>query len=413
MIGETIGQYRIERTLGEGGMGIVYAARDERLHRPVALKKIRAGIADPALRERFWREARAAAALNHPGICQVYDVRDEGGELVIVMELLEGETLADRIARGPRPLSETITIGVAVLDALGALHKRGFVHRDIKPSNIFLLEDGRVKLLDFGLVLPSLRDARAPGGAHTMTGMVMGSPRYMAPEQVRGGGVDGRADLFALGASLHEALTGRAVFQGDGPVDIMFAVMHHEPTRIGGSPELEAAHRVLARALAKPVEHRYPDAESMATELTRLRSVREGNTTTATRLSAPTARLAVLPFRMLRPDPNLDFLAQSLPDAIALSLAGIRSLVVRSTVATAKYAAGPPDLAEIANTLDVGAVLSGTILPAGERCRVVAQLVEAPSGQVLWSLTSDVSGRDAFELQDTLTKKIVDALHVP
>src|SRR5438552_6043578 len=179
MIGEIVGHYRIERRLGEGGMGVVFAARDERLERPVALKLVRTELNDPQLLARFWREARAAAALNHPGICQVYEIGEsEAGRPFIVMELLEGQPLAERITSKPLPPGEVARVGIAVLEALAALHTRGFVHRDVKPSNVFLLGDGWVKLLDFGLVhsLPQ----NAASVALTMTNRVMGSPGYMA-----------------------------------------------------------------------------------------------------------------------------------------------------------------------------------------------------------------------------------------
>jgi non-specific serine/threonine protein kinase len=408
MIGRRIAHYLIEEHLGEGGMGIVYAARDEKLHRPVALKVIRTGVSDPHLRERFWREARAAAALNHPGICQVHDVRDENGELVIVMERLEGETLAERLARAPLELDEAVRVGLATLEALGAVHARGFVHRDVKPSNVFLLADGRVKLLDFGLVVPLGGDG-APG--LTMPGTVMGSPRTMAPEQVRGAAVDPRTDVFSVAAVLYEAVTGRPAFDGESPVDVMFAVLHHSPPALDGSPAHAALGRVLARALDKAAELRYPDAAAMASDLRAVSA--SGAVATREPDAAPAHRLAVLPFRMLREDPDLNFLGPSLADAIALSLAGLRSLVVRSTVASARHASEALDLPALAAALDVDAVLVGTILPAGGRCRVAAQLVQVPGGRVLWSQTTDATERDVFELQDLLSRRIVDSLHVP
>jgi serine/threonine protein kinase/tetratricopeptide (TPR) repeat protein len=411
LIGQSVAHYRIEARLGEGGMGVVYAAVDERLERRVALKLIRGD--DPRLRDRFWREARAAAQVNHPGICQVHEVGELQGEPFIVMELLEGETMGDRIARAPLPVPEAVRVGTAVLDALGALHRRGLVHRDVKPTNVFLLADGRVKLLDFGLVATGGDGAAAPGPALTMTGVIVGSPRYMSPEQIRGGQIDGRTDLFALAAVLFEAVTGRPAFGGRQPIDTMYAVLHDPPPRLEGSSEHEALGRVVARALAKTAEERHPTADAMAADL---RSVLETATTpnpNSIPAPPPLARLAVLPFRMLRPDPELDFLGPSLADAIALSLAGIRSLVVRSTIASARYEGATPELGRIAAELDVDTILFGTILPHGERCRVVAQLVEAPGGRVVWSQTSDISGRDAFHLQDEITRRIVDSLQLP
>ena len=389
-------------------MGVVFAARDERLERSVALKLVRTELNDPQLLERFWREARAAAALNHPGICQVYEIGEAaGGRPFIVMELLEGQPLAERIATQPQSPGEVARIGIAVLEALAALHSRGFVHRDVKPSNVFLLDDGRVKLLDFGLV-HSGRGASGPGSI-TMTGTVMGSPGYMAPEQIRGEAVDARADLFAVAATLLEAATGRSAFAGKSAVDVMHAVLHERPQALTGSREIEALGRVLLRSLAKNPVERHTDAMAMAGELRPL--LPTGATQPMPKQGV--ARLAVLPFRMLRSDVEKDFLGPSLADAIAMSLAGIHSLVVRSPMAAARFATGHADLREIARELEVDAVLIGTILPAGERCRVAAQLVEVPGGNVTWSLTEDVVGRDVFHIQDTLTKRIVESLQLP
>src|SRR5437667_12477246 len=191
-----IGRYSIARKLGEGGMGVVYAARDERLERTVALKTMSSLASDETARKRFWREARAAASVNHPNICQIYEIGEDGEELFIAMELLEGEALAERLRRGALTVAETVPIGLGMLAALSALHARGIVHRDLKPSNVFLTPHG-VKLLDFGLARtsdPELTRSLA-SVAETRSGIVVGTPRYMAPEQVRGEAVDGRCDL--------------------------------------------------------------------------------------------------------------------------------------------------------------------------------------------------------------------------
>src|SRR5205085_3293507 len=196
---DRIGPYRIVRKLGEGGMGVVYAAEDERLHRAVAIKTIREA-GDSAIRERFMREARAAASLSHPNVCQLFDIGDTDGTPFLVMELLDGESLAERLGRGAVPLAEAIRITLAILTALDALHGRGFIHRDLKPSNVFLTGFG-VKLLDFGLARelqpPLTADATTmrPGGSPaplTVSGMIVGTPRYMAPEQLTGAPVDAR-----------------------------------------------------------------------------------------------------------------------------------------------------------------------------------------------------------------------------
>ncbi|HYM80695.1 MAG TPA: protein kinase [Candidatus Limnocylindria bacterium] len=412
MIGQTLGHYRIERALGEGGMGLVYVATDLKLERSVALKVIRGALGDLRQRERFWREAKAAAAFNHPNVCHLYEIGEDRGELFIAMELLEGETLAQCLGSGALPVAEAVRIGLEVLSALATLHRRGFVHRDVKPSNVFLLADGRVKLLDFGLVLPGPSEGpvrHEPG--LTMTGVVLGSPRYMAPEQVRGETMDGRADLFALAAVLHEAVTGRPVFKGATPVEIMYAVLNDRPSVLAGSPALEALGRVLDRALAKAPAARHPDAETLAAEI-RAVTADAGTTSKATAIQR-VVRLAVLPFRMLRPDPDREFLSTSLADAIAMSLAGIRSLIVRSTVASSRFAGPSPDLPELARSLEVDAALVGTVVTDDQRCRVAVQLVETPGGEVVWSQTLTADGRDVFQMQDTITRQIVESLQLP
>src|SRR4051812_19468140 len=203
-----IAHYAIARKLGEGGMGVVYAARDERLERTVALKTMLSVANDETARKRFWREARAAASVNHPNICQIYEIGEADGELFIAMELLEGEVLAERLPRGALNTAQAIPIGLGILAALSALHSRGIIHRDLKPSNVFLTAHG-VKLLDFGLARPEVEASLSTDSGLTRTGVVMGTPRYMAPEQAAGETVDIRSDLFAAGAILFEMLAGR------------------------------------------------------------------------------------------------------------------------------------------------------------------------------------------------------------
>lgn len=413
MIGESLAHYEIQRRIGAGGMGMVYAAVDKRLERPVAIKVMHEGLEDAGLRERLWREARAAAATQHPGVCQVYEVGEHEGRLFIVMELLQGQTLEDRLQYGRMEPDEAVRIGLALLDTLAALHRRQLLHRDIKPSNVFLLDDGRTKLMDFGLVRPSPRvgDGDPDATALTRPGIGVGTPGYMSPEQALGEELDERSDLFAVGVVVYEAIHGKRPFRGGNAIEIMNAVLKERPAPLRGSPFVEALSRIVLRAMARNREDRYPDAESMARDL---RALRTGSTASQA-VPTPTAvtRLAVLPFRMLRPDPERDFLGPSLADAITLSLTGIESLVVRSTLASARFAREEADLERLGGELDVDVVLSGTLLVAGERCRATAQLVETPSGRIRWTEVVDVSSRDIFELQDTLSHRIVESLQLP
>lgn len=402
-----IGQYAIERKLGEGGMGVVYAARDERLNRIVALKKMSSLTNDA--RARLWREARVAAGVNHPNICQVYEIGEDHGELFIAMELLEGEALSERLRKGPLSVADALPIEFGILAALSALHSRRIVHRDLKPSNVFLTPHN-VKLLDFGLARPEAEPALHSATGLTESGTVMGTPSYMAPEQVTSGVVDSRSDLFAAGAILFELLAGRRAFAGRTVVDILHATLHEQPPALTGTPAVNAVDRVIRRALAKRPEERPASADAMADELRAIRGVDHAN---AAVLARPLTRLVVLPFRVLRPDPETDFLAFSLPDAIATSLSGIGSLIVRSSSAAARFAAETPDLKALAAATDVDRVVIGTLLRAGDQIRAVVQLVEAPDGTLLTSHTVQSSLGDLFRLQDDIAQRVVEALSLP
>jgi len=399
---DAIGPYTIVREIGRGGMGIVYEGWDERLSRAVAIKTI-LRASDPSMRERFIREARAAAAVSHPNICQLFDIGEHNGEPFLCMELLDGKSLAERLTEGPVPVPEAATTQLAVLSALGALHRRGIVHRDLKPTNIFLGANG-VKLLDFGLARETA--ASLEETAVTMPGMVMGSPRYMSPEQVRGEEVDARTDIFAAGLVLYEMLSGRAAFGGTSAVDVLHAVVHEHPPALLGSPAVIDLDRVIQRAVSKHREDRYQSAEDMATDLRA--SMSRGDAGDVTR-ARPTKRLVVLPFRVLRPDPEVDFLAFSLPDAITISLSVLDSLTVRSSLAAARFSEGPLDLRTLASELGVEAAITGTLLHAGKSVRVAVQLIEVPSGTVRWSHTAQVPLDDLFTIQDSVCSAVVDA----
>ncbi len=405
------GRFRVTRQIGEGGMGVVYAAHDEQLDRPVAIKTWRSQ-GDASARDRLLREARAAASVSHPNICQLYDFGEHGGEVYIAMELLEGESLAARIARGPLSAADAVQIELPVLAALDALHRRALIHRDLKPSNIFLTPFG-VKLLDFGLA----RSADAPLGdrptiALTMPGTLVGTPQYLAPEQLRGEPADHRTDLFAAGGVLYEMLTGAPPF-GAGArtiAQVFQAILTDQPPALGGSMAIAAVDRVIHRALQKDPSQRYDSAVAMADDLRAvLTLIDTGQVAQAHRLR----RLIVLPFRVLRPDAETDFLAFSLADAITSSLSNLDSLVVRSSVTASRFAGDVADLETVAAKADVDLVLTGTLLRAGSELRVNTQLVEAPAGTIVCSYSSQAPLGDIFTLQDELSRRIVEALALP
>jgi TolB-like protein len=403
---ERIGHYRIVRQIGRGGMGIVYEAVDEMLHRTVAIKTLLPS-SDPQVRDRFVREARAAAAVNHPHICQLFEIGDHEGDPFFAMELLDGRSLADRLEEGPLSPPDAIATAIAVLSALDALHKRSIVHRDLKPSNVFLSEHG-VKLLDFGLARPFA--VTVEDTALTMPGILLGTPRYMAPEQARGEEIDARTDLFAVGTLLFEMLSGRPAFPGTSPVDSLHAVLHEQPPALVGSIALVDADRVIQRAMMKSPKERYQSAEEMSRDL---RGCLKRGDLSGSVVARATTRLMVLPFKILRQDPATDFLAFSLPDAITVSLAGLESLVVRSSLAAARYSSEPLDLRAVAADAGVDAIVTGSLLQAGGQIRIGVQLVEVPNGTVLWSHAFQVPLEEMFQIQDAVCSAIVEVLALP
>jgi serine/threonine protein kinase len=407
----SIGPYRVSGTLGEGGMGVVYAAHDERLDRPVAVKVIRSST-DPNARDRLWREARTAARLNHPNICQVYEIGEANGSLYIVMERLDGESLTTRLKRGALAPKEAVTTTLAILAGLGALHQQNLVHRDLKPSNVFLTPHGP-KLLDFGLARAVVPDSALAETAVTLPGVLVGTPQYMSPEQVAGLPLDIRSDIFAVGTLLYEMLTGHQAFAGKTAVEVLHAILHVTPPSLGGSDVIVAADRVIRRSLEKRAADRFDTPATMADALREVLACSDTGTGETVVPARPTTRLIVLPFRMLRPDPEADFLAYSLADAVTCSLSGLQSIVVRSSLTASRYAGSTPDLQTISREANVDVVLTGSVLAAERFVRVAAQLTETAGGTLVWSQTFQVSRHDLFQLQDDIVHRIVESLALP
>jgi serine/threonine-protein kinase len=406
--GDRVGSYRIVALLGEGGMGVVFEAEDERLHRRVALKVLRRDTGDPAARERLVREARVAAQVVDPRICQVYELGGIDTQPYIAMELLTGEPLSRRLAAGSLPPADAIQIGAAVLEALDVLHRRGLVHRDLKPSNVFLV-DGGVKLLDFGLARPVATAAEATGRALTAAGLFVGTPEYASPEQLAGQTVDARADVFSAAVMIFEMLAGRRPFSGAALPMLVHAVMYDAPPVLTGSPAIAAVDRILHRALAKAPAERYESAAAFAADLTSARRLIEPDHAVEARSML---RLAVLPFRALRPDAATAYLGPSLADALAAALSGLESLVVRSTLQSARFARAAVDLERLAADLAVDAVLTGTLLVSGSRVKVSVELVSAPAGDQWLVRTFDCEADAVLDLHDQLARDVLAALPV-
>ncbi len=407
-----VGHYQIRRKIGEGGMGVVYEGWDERLGRAVAIKTVREASKSGDARSRLWREARSLARVSHPRVCQVFDVLEDGKDLFLVLEFLDGRSLADRIASGPITTSEAVSIERQILEALEALHDLGIAHRDLKPSNVFLTRHG-AKLLDFGLArstAPRLAvDADQTASALTAPGLIVGTPQYMAPEQASGGVVGPAVDIFAAGCILYEMLTGKRAFKGASWVNVLYEVLYHDPPLLSGSREIEALDHVLRLAIAKRPEDRYSAAREMLDAVNAVSL--SGSTAHASQIRT-VMRLIALPFRLLKRDEETDFLAFSLPDAISSSLSGIDSVIVRSSLLAARFE-GPVDPKRIASEAEVDAILTGSVMRVGDRIRLTCELVEVPSATMIWSETVFSSIQDLFKIQDELSERVVHSLMLP
>jgi eukaryotic-like serine/threonine-protein kinase len=399
--GMRLGPYQILGPLGEGGMGKVYRGVDTRLNRAVAVK-----FSVERFSRRFEREARVISALNHPHICTLYDVGEmPSGSSYMVTELVEGVTLREWL-RHPPSAEQTLAVARQMVEALRAAHGAGIVHRDLKPANIMVRADGYVKILDFGIAkrIPAaggLWPGNSAAAGLSIPGQIIGTIAYMAPEQIRGHEVDARCDLFAVGIILYEMLNGRHPWVRESTIDRLHAILNDDPPPAEGpwAP-------VVRKLLSKNREDRYSSAQAL------LDALAEAPSETAPSPPGIT-RLIVLPFRILRPGQESDFLAVSLPDAIATSLAGIESLVVRSTMMASKLASAEFDVKVISEKAQVDAILTGTILSDGEYLRVNTQLMHAPDGALLWSDTVRASLRNIFQLQDELVDKVAHSLTLP
>ncbi len=434
MIGKTISHYRITSQLGEGGMGVVYEAEDTNLGRHVALKFLTPAMAnDQGLLQRFQREARAASALNHPNICTIHGIEQFESEHFIVMELLDGELLADRIRRGPLDLDSLLTLGTQIVDALESANSKGIVHRDLKPANIFVTSRGQAKILDFGIA--KIDHQQKPGASSmietirkdqlTSAGTTMGTIAYMSPEQARGEITDARTDLFSFGTVLYQMATGVLPFQGDTSAVVFDSILNREPTPVNQvnpslPPELG---RILDKALEKDRSLRYQSATELKTDLLRLKrdlesgrkhSVNAGTTSSGrVRAAESTERpIAVLYFENVGGAKDDEYLRDGITEDIITELSKIKELHVfsRPTVYTFRDKQVTP--AHIGQQLSAAYVLAGTLRRSGSRLRISAQLIDTKTDFPLWSERYDREMQDIFELQDEIARKIAEALRV-
>ena len=410
MIGRRISHYLLEELLGVGGMGEVYRACDLALGRTAAVKVLPAGFA-PELRERLLREARASARLQHPAIATFYEAGEADGAAFIAMEHVRGETLRERLRRGPLPADEAVGVAATLLAALSHAHSVGVVHRDIKLENVMLTGGGAAKLLDFGLAkrLPD-GDPPPPGALtlYTVTGVVMGTPGYMAPEQTRGEAVDARTDLFALGAVLYEALTGRPAFAGGTALDRAAAAERGIEARALEEAVPEGLRPILARALAPRAADRYASAAAFLAEL---QQTAEGS-----RPAALPQTLAIVDFENLSRDPADEWIGSATAESLAAELGRVDALETVAREKLLRTRAGLAAAAAAVDPLSVGQalgcrwVLSGGFQMVGEALRLTARLAEVATGRILMTEKIDGAVGGIFEMQDRIAAAAVRAL---
>jgi serine/threonine-protein kinase len=416
MIGKTISHYRILERLGEGGMGVVYRAVDTKLDRDVALKFLPSDLtSDPEAKERFIHEAKAASSLDHQSICTVYEIAEsEDGQIFIAMACYGGETLRARIRRGPLKIAEAVNVAVQVSQGLAKAHERGIVHRDIKPANIIITDDGIPKIVDFGL-------AKLAGKSGlTRTGRTLGTIAYMSPEQVRGDAVDHRTDIWSLGVTLYEMLTGVSPFERDYEAAIMYSILNEGPQpmssfRPGLSDELQ---RIIDGATAKNPDERYQTALDLRDHLAAYASRLASASSAMPSSGGPpasgetTASVAVLPFANLSTDAEQEYFCDGMAESITDALAHLKDLRVVARTSAFSFKGKNADIREIGRKLNVKSVVEGSVQKAGNRLRITVQLVSAADGYRIWSERYDRTLEDIFAIQDEISLAIVDKLRV-
>jgi len=458
MIDETISHFRVIEKLGAGGMGVVYKAIDTRLDRPVALKFLPDNmLQDSQALERFRREARAASALNHPGICTIYDIGEKDGRGFIAMEFIDGETLRSHIRGKALPLEEMLKLGIQIAEALDAAHAEGIIHRDIKPANIFVTKRGQAKVLDFGLAILVPKGIGRAGAdfdgevpdATSIVKIISGTPSYMSPEQIRGDNLDPRTDIFSLGLLLYEMATGRQAFSGGTGGIIIEAVLTRSPVPARSiNPGIPARlEEIIDKTLHKDRDQRYQRAADVCTDLQRLerdtgsgwraaeehaetalisptshlhsageQSARTSTTQTGAhrpeRVSKIIDSLAVLSFENASRDPEHEYLSDGIAGSLINILAKVPKLRVMAQSTIFRYKGRRIDPQAVGRELNVRAVLTGRIMQSGGSLRIGTELVDVATGSQLWGAQYDRKTGDIFAIQDEISEEISGKLRL-
>ena len=417
MIGRQLGHYDVIDALGAGGMGEVYRATDRRLGRDVALKILPSHLqSDPERLERFRREARALAAIDHPSIVTVYSVEEAGGVPFLTMQLVEGQSLHDLIASGELPIPRVVAIGIALADALATAHERAIVHRDLKPANVMVARSGQVKVLDFGLAKFAAEGGtngdETRTGLATREGVVMGTLPYMSPEQVRGHDVDHRTDVFSLGVLLYEMATGRRPFAASGTADLAASILRDPvPPAHDLRPDVPSQFSaIIGQCLQKDPGLRTQTARELADALRALASRVESGSVQSPRdsVSNPEPSVAVLPFQNLSADPENEYFSDGLAEEILNELTRIDGLRVAARASSFSFRQRTADISEIGAKLKVATVLDGSVRRVGNRVRVTVQLADTANGFQLWSERYDREMKDIFDVQDEIARAVTE-----
>src|SRR6266480_760805 len=456
LVGQTFGHYKISKPIGSGGMGEVYLATDIKAGRKAALKLLPMHFTGDAERlHRFQQEAHALVGLNHPNILTVYEIGEDHSIHYIASELIEGETLRQRLARGRIEVGEAVDLAIQVASALAAAHDAGIVHRDIKPENIMLRPDGYVKVLDFGIAkLAESTFAQATADragsmtlAETNLGSVLGTVRYMSPEQAYGARVDQGTDIWSLGVVLYEMVTGHAPFTGDTPGEVMSSILEKEPPPLTSSIAHTPAElqKIISKTLRKDREERYQSAYELLEALKDLRHKLEfkaelKRSTAARKLAAfivlaaivagsffafrmsrhravplapfPEKSIAVLPFLDLSQAKDQEYFCDGMSEEILDALAKVDGLRVVARTSSFSFKGKNPDVSDLGKKLNVENVVEGSVRRDGNRVRISAQLINARNGLQLWSETYERELQGVFALQDEIARAIVDALKI-